>query len=74
MTSIPTKRLIFESVEPVKESKPYLKNSIFQKIEHNYRGKSTIYRIQRKNLKNITIDPLKKNSQVFESYNDLDLF
>lgn len=74
MSSIPTKRLTFESVEPVKEPKGYLKNSIFQRIEHNYRGKSTIYRIQRKNLRNITIDPLKKNSQIFEVCRELDMF
>jgi hypothetical protein len=65
-SSIPTKRLIFDTdIIKVPDPKGYMKRSIFQRVEQNYRGKSTIYRIQRKNLKNINLENCKKTTSIF---------
>jgi hypothetical protein len=47
------------------DPKGYMKRSIFQRVEQNYRGKSTIYRIQRKNLKTVNLETCKKTTSIF---------
>jgi hypothetical protein len=65
-SSIPTKRLTFDTdIMKMPDPKGYIKRSIFQRVEQNYRGKSTIYRIQRKNLKNVNIENYKRTTTIF---------
>ncbi len=65
-SSIPTKRITLQTdVMKNTDPKGYMKRSIFQRVEQNYRGKSTIYRIQRKNLKTVNLETCKKTTSIF---------
>ena len=67
MSSITTKRINLDT-EAMKYNEPkgYLKRSIFQKVEQNYRGKSTVYRIQKKNVRNLNVEAYRKHSSIFD--------
>lgn len=69
VSTIKTKKQTVETADDFKfqEMKGfYLMNSSFQRVDQNYRGRSSIYRSQRKNTKNAPIEPYMKRPMLLQ--------